>query len=89
MNNKCCKCGKDAKFYNEWRYLDKKQDRVYYCADCAIEQSYREGKIDDDHIIKYCSRCSASLTNGCYILGSDYCCADCFVTGLGYYKEQL
>lgn len=39
MNSKCCKCGKDAKFYNEWRYVDKDSDRVYYCADCAIEQN--------------------------------------------------
>ena len=23
MNNKCRKCGKDEKFYNEWRYADK------------------------------------------------------------------
>ncbi len=89
MNNKCCKCGKEAKFYNEWRYADKDPDRVYYCADCAIEQSYHEGKTDDGHIIRYCSRCNTQLTNGCYILGSDYCCSDCFVTGLGYDKEDI
>ena len=87
LSNKCCKCGKSAKFYNEYRYTDKYHDRIYYCADCAIEQSYCEGKIDDGHIIKYCSRCGASLINGCYILCSDYCCADCFVTGLGYNME--
>ena len=88
MSNKCCKCGKDAKFYNEWRYADKDPDRVYYCADCAIEQSYREGKIDDGYIIKHCSICNTQLINGCYILDSDYCCADCFVIGLGYDKED-
>lgn len=88
MSNKCCKCGKEAKFYNEWRYADKDPDRIYYCADCAIDQSYREGKIDEGHIIKYCSKCNTQLTNGCYILGSDYCCANCFVTGLGYEKEN-
>lgn len=88
MSNKCCKCGKEAKFYNEYRYADKDPDRVYYCADCAIDQSYREGKIDDGHIIKYCSKCNTQLINGCYILGSNYCCADCFVTGLGYDKEN-
>lgn len=31
MNNKCCKCRKDAKFYHEWRYADKDPDRIYYC----------------------------------------------------------
>ena len=87
MNNKCCKCGKDAKFYNEWKYADKGSDRIYYCAECAIEQSYREGIIDDGHIIKYCSRCGAALINGCYILCSDYCCADCAAKGLGYVAE--
>lgn len=87
MNNKCCKCGKDAKFYHEWRYTYKDPDRIYYCADCAIEQSYHEGKIDDCHIITHCSKCGAPLTNGCYILNSHYCCADCFVAGLGYNME--
>lgn len=87
MSGKCCRCRKDAKFYDEWRYADKDPDRVYYCADCAIEESYWGGKIDDRHIIKYCSRCSAQLTNGCYILGRDYCCADCFVAGIGYDVE--
>ena len=55
MNNKCCKCGKDAKFYDEWRYADKDPYRIYYCTDCVIEKSYLEGEIDG-HIIKYCSR---------------------------------
>lgn len=35
-----------------------------------------------------CGKSGASLQNECYILGSDYCCADCFVTGIGYNREN-
>lgn len=52
MSGKCCKCGKEAKFYNEWRYADK----MFGVHKVALQKEFNSNNLYD--LSKIISRAS-------------------------------
>lgn len=79
--NKCCKCGKPAEYFNALHGGN-------YCQDCAALDGC--GGLDQIYIVKECDWCRMPLPDKCYHDGNDgyYCSLKCAILDYGFEKIE-